>query len=283
MEMEVYAPVRYYPAAFYGWVYNPWLAPAPYAWSWAGNPWYGYYGGYFAPEPMYPNASLWLTDYMISNSLAESYQARIDANQPLQPVGGQAPLGPVVKAAISEEVRRQIALENAEAQTTMQNQEPDPLSSGIARMMADGAPHAFLVGRNLDLVDITGRECMVSEGDVLQLLPAPNGGGANLTVLASKGGHECGKSTTVSVTLNDLQDMQNYMRETIDQCLGEMRSGKGGLPPEPPSAKAAGTAAPFVQGGPPPEPNAGVEIAQQAQEADRAEREASPNGISVRR
>jgi hypothetical protein len=128
----------------------------------------------------------------------------------------------------------------------------------------------------------------VSAGDVLQLLAAPpNATDANLLVLSSKGGQECGKSTTVSVTLNDLQDMQNYMRETIDQGLGEMQSAKGGLPPEPLSARAAVTTAPFVQGAP-PEPDPGVEIAQQAQEADRAEREAgaiaqsSPNGTGAR-
>ncbi len=50
--LEIYSPAFYYPLGLYGWVYNPWLAPVPYAWGWAGNPWYGYYGSYFfAPEP----------------------------------------------------------------------------------------------------------------------------------------------------------------------------------------------------------------------------------------
>ncbi len=283
MEMEVYAPARYYPANFYGWVYNPWLAPAPYAWGWAGSPWYGYYGTYFAPEPMYPNASLWLTDYMISNSLADGYQARIDAGQAPQPVVGQAPVSPEVKALISVEVQRQVALENAEAKTTAQNQEIEPRSSGIARMLADGVPHVFLVGQNLDLVDVGGRECMVSAGDVLQLgATPPDAANASLVVLASKGGQECAKSTNVSVTLNDLQDMQNYMRETIDQGLGEMHSkqGKGGLPAEPLSARAEMTIAPFAQVAPPPEPNCANEIAQQALEADRAESEVGGAPIS---
>src|SRR5579875_1951933 len=64
--MDVYNPAVYYRPAFYGWAYNPWVAPVPYAWGWAGNPWYGYYGAYFTPYPVYPSASVWLTDYLIS-------------------------------------------------------------------------------------------------------------------------------------------------------------------------------------------------------------------------
>ena len=46
------------------------------------------------------------------------------------------------------------------------------------------------------------------------------------------------KGDTVSVTMADLQDMQNHMRETIDQGMGELQAkqGKGGLPALPPSA-----------------------------------------------
>jgi hypothetical protein len=28
-----YMPAYYYPPAYYGWAYNPWPAPAPYAWG----------------------------------------------------------------------------------------------------------------------------------------------------------------------------------------------------------------------------------------------------------
>ncbi|MGD1070792.1 MAG: hypothetical protein ABSB15_11680 [Bryobacteraceae bacterium] len=277
--LEVYAPVAYYPLGFYGWAYNPWLVPAPYAWGFAGNPWYGYYGVYFAPQPVYPNASVWLTDYMISTSLAAAYQARVDAAQPMQPLpAGPTPLTPEVRAEISAEVQRQIALENREAQLTAQNQDVTPQSSGIERMLGDGASHVFVVGHDLDLTDAAGRECLVTPGDVLQLNPPQPAAGnsANLRVLASKGGQECGKSSTVTVALNDLQDMQNQMRETIDQGLGDLQTkqGKSGLPAEPAGAKGAATPAPFTQGAPPPEPNVAAEISQQAQEADRADAEA---------
>ncbi|HTW66082.1 MAG TPA: hypothetical protein VME17_15755 [Bryobacteraceae bacterium] len=274
INMEVYAPVSYYPVGFYGWVYNPWIQPAPYAWGWTGTPWYGYYSRYFTPAPVYPSASLWLTDYMISNALADAYQARIDSGQTPQPVIGQAAVSSDVKALISGEVQRQIALENSESIATARNQDPDPQSSGIARQLSDGVPHVYLVGQSLDLVDVTGKECMVSSGDVLQLkAAAPNANNANLMVIASKGGQECSRSTTVSVMLSDLQDMQNYMRETIDQGLGKLQNdqGKGGLPHEPATAAGAAMKASFAVSAPPPEPNCANEIAAEAQESDKVE------------
>jgi len=278
VSIDVYAPVSYYPAGFYGWVYNPWNQPAPYAWGWGGAPWYGYYHGFFTPEPIYPSASLWLTDYMVSNSLAGAYQARIDSGQTWQPIIGQAAVSSDVKALISDEVQRQIALENSEAVATAKNEDPDPQSSGIARQLSDGVAHVYLVGQSLDLVDITGNECTVTSGDVLQLkTTAANATNANLMVMASKGGQECSKSTTVSVMLSDLQDMQNYMRETIDQGLGKLQNdqGKGGLPHVPPTATGSVVKASFAISAPPPEPNCADEIAAEAQEGDKVEVELS--------
>ncbi|HEY6343239.1 MAG TPA: hypothetical protein VIY49_17230 [Bryobacteraceae bacterium] len=279
--LDVYAPVAYYPVGFYGWAYNPWVAPVPYAWvGWAGAPWYAYYGPYFAPYPVYANASLWLTDYLISQSLIASYQAQVAAqaaaSQPPPPLpAGQVALTPDVKQAIADEVRRQVALENAEAQANTQNADFNGQSSGIARMLADGMPHTFVVGTNLDLTDASGQECAMSEGDVLQLAtpPPPTATAANLIVMASKGGVECRRSSLVSVNLPDLQDMQNHMRETIDEGLGNLQAHKGGLPTPPPSAMAMVQPASFSVGAPPPDQTAATQINQQLQDADKAEQE----------
>ena len=53
MELHGYVPLSYYSPAFYGWAYHPWGAPVYYNWGFMGNPWYGYYGGYFTPSPVY--------------------------------------------------------------------------------------------------------------------------------------------------------------------------------------------------------------------------------------
>lgn len=275
--IEVYAPVRYYSFGFYGWAYNPWPQPIMFAWGWGPSPWAGYYGGYFAPSPVYTSAPYWLTDYMVSQDLAADYQAGQDA-QTLGPPPQEAAspeLTPEIKQEIANEVQAQLALESHEAVMNTLGQDQDPASSGIARLLSDGHSHAFVVGNDLDVVDGSGAECALSGGDVLGLNVAPptDAEAADLVVLASKGGPECQKQDSVTVALNDLQDMQNHMRETIDQGLQELQSkqGTGGLPAAPPSAKAAPVETAFAQMAPPPDPNDGAQINQQLQQADAAE------------
>ena len=274
----VYAPAYYYPPAFYGWVYNPWPAPVVYGWGWAGSPWYGYYGAYFTPYPVYPSAAFWLTDYLISTSLAAAYQEQVDAQAASQALpAGQTYVTPEIKQMISDEVSRQVALENQEAQQNSKGQEPDPESSGIARLLSDNQTHVFIAGSDLDVVQTSGQECGISQGDVLEVTsaPPPDAAAATATVLCSKGGQECPKSAQVSVPFSDLQEMQNHMRENIDQGLSDLQSkqGQGGLPTAPPSAKASTVQSDFVGTAPQPEVNVEAQLRQTSEEADVAEQE----------
>jgi len=280
MYLNVYAPGYYFAPGFYGWAYNPWGMPIAYAWGWGGSPWYGYYGGYFAPYATYPSASYWLTDYMISQDLQTAYSAHQEAGEvdgAPGPAGGPAELTPDVKQQIADEVRSQLALENSEAGQNAQHQDVDPASSGIARLLADGRPHVFVAGSALDLVDANGQECAISDGDVLALRtpPAADATAADLVVMASKGGKECQKSSTVAVQLTDLQEMQNHMRETIDQGLQDLQAkqGKGGVPQAPPSAQAKPTETEFASIAPPPDPKDAADLQQQGQQADQSEKE----------
>jgi len=278
--LNVYAPGYYYGPGFYGWAYNPWAAPIAFGWGWGAAPWVGFYGGYFAPYPVYPSAAFWLTDYIISQDLQAAYaahqEAQIAAGEAAA-AGAPPALTPEVKQQIADEVKAQLALENAEAQQTAQSQDVDPGSSGVARMLADGKAHVFVVGDGLDLTDSTGAECAVSEGDALQLVAPPPADAttANLVVLASKGGKECQKTATVAVNLTDLQEMQNHMRETIDMGLKDLQAkqGTGGLPAAPPSAKAAPTESPYAAVAPPPDPKDAADLQQQSKDADQAEAE----------
>ena len=231
---------------------------------------------------MYPSAAFWLTDYIISQDLQAAYAAHQEAAEAAASAppaaGGPPALTPEVKQMISDEVRAQLALENQEAGQNAQQQDADPASSGIARMLADGHSHVFVAGGSLDVVDASsGQECALSDGDALQLQtpPAPDATAANLVVLASKGGSECAKSSTVTVQLTDLQEMQNHMRETIDQGLQDLQAkqGKGGLPQAPPSAQAQPAPPQYAAAAPPPESNVGTEIAQVDQQSDQAEKD----------
>jgi hypothetical protein len=273
-----YVPYRYYSPAFYGWAYRPWYQPVRYSWGWAGSPWYGYYGRYyFTPYASYPSASFWLTDYLISSSLQAAYEERL-ANQSYNSLGpsGAVMLTPEVKDEISNEVQRQLALENSESRVAV-NGDLDMNSSGLPRMLAETSPsnpRIFVVAGSLDVTDDQGQDCTLTEGDVLRLStpPAPDATSAYVQVLATKS-QSCQKGSTVSVGFADLQEMQNHMRATIDRGLQDLQAHQGGLPAPPANAAAAPVQAAYAPIAPPPDPNASTELQQQAQQADAADRE----------
>jgi hypothetical protein len=186
-------------------------------------------------------------------------------------------LSPEIKQMVSDEVKGQIALENSEAAQNTKGQDSDPASSGIERLMSDGKSHVFVAGDALDVVDESGTECALSDGDVLQLASAPpeDSTDAKLVVLASKGDKECAKQGTVTVQVTDLQEMQNHLRETIDQGLQELKDkqGTGGLPAAPASAKAPPVETGFSKDAPPPEKDGEQAVNQEMGEADKAEQQ----------
>jgi hypothetical protein len=273
-----YVPYRYYNPAFYGWAYRPWYRPVRYSWGWAGSPWYGYYGGsYFTPYSVYPSASFWLTDYLISTSLQAAYEERL-ANQSFYSSGptGAVMLSPEVKDEISNEVQRQLALENSESRVAVKG-DLDMNSSGLPRMLAETSPsnpRIFVVAGSLDVTDNQGQDCTLTEGDVLRLStpPAPDATAAYLQVLATRN-QSCPKGSMVSVGFADLQEMQNHMRATIDRGLQDLQAHQGGLPVPPANAAAPPVQASFAPIAPPPDENASSELQQQARDADAADRE----------
>ncbi|MFI5337299.1 MAG: hypothetical protein ACHQ5A_10975 [Opitutales bacterium] len=265
---NVYTPMHYYRPSFYAWAYSPWSSPVYYNWGWSSRPWYGYYGGWFAPYPVYSSPALWLTDYLIATTLEQAYQSRMaaaaGAAQANYASGGQVVLTPDVKQAVSDEVHRQLDQERAEQQ-----------AGGNANysLFNDNRPHIFVVSTALEVND-GGGGCPLTEGDVLQMngAPPPNARYADVIVLAGKG-QDCRKGSRVQVALDDLQEMQNQMRATIDQGLGDLQSrqGQGGLPPMP--ASAAGTTDAAFASEVRPDANVASEISQVAQEGDRAEQD----------
>src|ERR1035441_6903194 len=265
ISMHVYTPMHYYRPAFYSYVYNPWARPIVYDWAWSGRPWYGYYRGYFTPYPSYASPTLWLTDYLIGSVLEQAYEARTDSAG-FAP-GGQAGITPDVKQAVADEVRRQLDSERSEGQS------PNEASGDVLPMFADNARHVFVVSDALE-VSSSGGECMITAGDVLQLYgaPPPTAASADVVVLASKG-TDCRRGSMAAVAIQDLQEMQNDMRATIDQGLADFqaRHGQGGLPALPPSA--AGVVNASFAGSVTPDANVATELTQVAQEADRTEQD----------
>jgi len=272
LSLNVYVPVRTYNPVFYGFVYRPWVTPVRYSWGWYSTPWYGYYGGYFTPAPYYPTPSLWLADYIIAARLADAYQDQ--ANARAQAAYNGPALSPAVKQDIAMEVQRQLEMERNESQAISRNSMPDPNASGLPRLLEDGLSHTFIVSYNMDVQDQNGQSCPLTRGDVMKLTapPAPNAQSAYVQIVASKGG-DCRMGSNVMVSLQDLQDTLNQMRESVNQGMGELQTnaGKNGMPAMPRGAEAPAQTASFVQSAPPPDQSIANELQQQVREADKVE------------
>lgn len=269
--LNSYVPTRYYSSGFYGWFNRPWGVGVRFSWGWMGAAWYGYYGSYFSPYPMYSAPSYWLTDYMLSARLSEAYAEGAASTQ----MYGVTPLSPAIKQAIRMEIEQQLAVERADADALARNEAPD-LQAGFPRMLSDGNPHVFVIAYTLDVTDTGGRSCALTRGDVIRLATQPpaTASAAVLEVVGAKPG-SCPLGAVVRVGLEDLQDTYNQMRETLAQGVDELRSksGMNGVPAMPANLAGAPRQSAFVEAAPAPDSQVAAELQQEVRAAEQLEKE----------
>jgi hypothetical protein len=76
---ETFVPAVRYPVVYYAWALAPWPRPVIYTWGWPVQPWYPMYGSLFTPYPVYTSPDMWMTDYIIAQSMQTAYQAQTPA------------------------------------------------------------------------------------------------------------------------------------------------------------------------------------------------------------
>ena len=277
---DAYTPAAYYSPYYYGWAYRPWSAPVVFSWGWGRSPWYGYYGGYFTPYTAYPSANLWLTDYIVAQTLEASYRERMESARAAQmqydnqPPPQYAALTPDIKQQIAEEVQRQLSYEAAEAQRYQGQNVPaqDASYTGVGRLIEDNKNHVLLSNANIDVTTLNGQECAISQGDAIAVEPGQSAGQSDtvrVRVLASAGGG-CPANSVVTISLQDLQEMVNHVRATIDSGLAAMQKDPS-LPKPPPSVPTGTVQSDFAGAAPPSDPNEAAELQRLNQEANVTE------------
>jgi hypothetical protein len=262
-------------------VYDPWPTPVYYTWGWYGDPWYGPYGYYFAPEPYYPTASLWLTDYLIAENLKLASDAQQNA-QSVAPANSAAASNPSpqldtdTKRLIAEEVKQQLAAEKQAASA------PTPSASTGAQQPAskdetlpalDRKHSVFIVSSNLDVTPDDGPECELTPGDIItRTNNKPDDKNTVPAMVTSSKNGNCSTGSNVRIQVSDLQEMHNHFREQIDSGLKMLaeNQGKGGLPKAPDTSITPGKVP-----APAPDPDVEAKLQQQRSEADQAEKEAA--------
>jgi len=287
-----YYPGVWYHPGFYGWGYQPWGVSVAWgigAWGWGGAPWWGFYGGWWNPYPVYAAPYYWLTDYLIAANLQAAYAARTEANADAMAADAAASAGdgggdaaqaassgpvaltPEVKEAIAQEVKAQLAAQQAQAgQDTGGGQAsaaPAPTSDQPPPAL-DPAQRTFVVDTDVTVV-ANGQECGLTSGDVItRLTDTPDADQTvNASVSATKKG-DCASGQTVAVKVDDLQEMYNHFQENITSGMGELakKQGTGGMPKAPDTGTQAGAVQP-----PPPDTSVAKTLQDQQQQADQTE------------
>ena len=295
-----YYPGVWYHPGFYGWGFHPWGVPIAWgigAWGWGGAPWWGFYGGWWNPYPVYAAPYYWLTDYLIAQQLQAAYAARAEANADAvaadaaasggdgggadaapAPAAGPVALTPEVKEAIAQEVKAQLAAQQAQAAQQAPASGGQTASAAPAPTTSDNTPppaldpsqRTFVVDSDVTVV-ANGQECALSSGDVItRLTDTPDGDqNVNASVSATKKG-DCASGATVAVKVDDLQEMYNHFQENITNGMGEMakKQGTGGMPAAPDTGTQAGAVTP-----PPPDATAAKDLQDQQAAADQTEQQ----------
>jgi hypothetical protein len=268
-----YVPAYYYRPAFYGWAYNPWPAPVRYSWGWGAEPWYGYYGYYFAPAPVYPSAALWLTDFLLAENLRLGFEdthrdgrSNVTDSVPASSAeNSEASLSPEVKQAIAGEVEQQLVADQEAAQSSSQISNDSEVPSAL-----DPKWRIFVVFRNLDVVVDGGQECALTPDDIV--LRTGNemleGNKVEVSVQSSKKG-DCPMGANTQMDLAELQEMHNRFRQTTYVGLQQLAADQGKGLPTPPDTTTLGSEVPPAV----PDANAASEIQKQQKEADKTEQD----------
>ncbi len=76
LEYQTFAPAVQYPTVYYSWALAAWSHPLAYSWHWRMQPWYPSYGALFTPYGSYASPDLWMTDYILAQSMQAAYQAQ---------------------------------------------------------------------------------------------------------------------------------------------------------------------------------------------------------------
>jgi hypothetical protein len=257
------------------------------AWGW-GGPWWGFYGGWWTPYPVYAAPYFWLTDYLIAANLQAAYAARTEepADAGTTDTGSAdasastttstaVTLTPEVKQAIAEEVKAQLAAQQAQAAAGATTAAASSTTASATTTTAppaalDPAKRTFVVDTAVSAVASDGTECGLTSGDVVTRLtdtPDATDNTVNASISASKKG-DCAAGATVAVKVDDLQEMYNHFQDQLATGLGEMakKQGTNGMPKAPDT----GTTASDVPT-PKPDADAAKSIKDENTEADKTE------------
>jgi hypothetical protein len=258
-----FVPPVFFAPRLYSWAYYPWATAVGFRWGWFGAPWYVGPNPYFIASPVYPSAAFWLTDYMIGETLATAYQMHNDdamfdgdglgdtanaeravdgdsdaTSNPQATIHANVttPITPEIKSELAEEVKRELADDYAEAAN------PSQANFDALPAALQTPNHVFVLSTDLSVTTADQQTCALQAGDMLQVSsPATSDSSFVQLRVASSKRMDCPAGILVSVSLPDIQEMQNNFQMRVESGLEMLGSDQSlaDLPAPPPAAVAA--------------------------------------------
>jgi hypothetical protein len=222
---------------------------------------------------------------VIAQNLQAAYAARAEANADAVAADAQASAGggygdtqasgsagvtltPEVKEAIAQEVKAQLAAQQAQAGASDNSAAAPSNASNQVPPALDPSQRTFVVNSDVTAV-ANGQECGLTAGDVVtRLTDTPDADQmVNASVSASKKG-DCAAGQTIAVKVDDLQEMYNHFQEQLTNGMAELakKQGTGGMPAAPDTGTTASDVPP-----PPPDDTAAKALQDQQAAADQTE------------
>ncbi len=212
------------------------------------------------------NGSPWTFSPLVKVSLDVALGAYMLDAQGAAATGNATQLTPEVKQAIADQLKSEIAAEQAAAGSGKK----DTPSTDQIPAAVDPKIRIFVVSSDLDLTTSAGAECGLTPGDVIyRTTDKPDADNMVTATVRSSKKDECAIGATVGVDAGDLQEMHNQLRIQLDAGLKELaeKQGKDGIPTAPDTKTQAGEI-------PPPKPDESVSSDLQQQQKAAAQVEA---------
>jgi len=267
---ETFVPAVRYPAVYYAWALAAWPRPVTYTWGWQVQPWYPMYGSLFTPYPLYTSPDLWMTDYIIAQSLQTAYQAQTAAPAPeplpqgtlaapasdpsvAAPAAQPSDAAPVPQAsdvpqssdsppaplamppAITPQVKAQL-----NGQIKVQLQEQQAAAATPATLTTQSTPPAlrpnhvfFQVVQPLDVPTANGH-CSLKANDYIKRTGAMSNDDWKIPVVVELSRpSDCPEGLLTRIGLNDLNAMENEQEAQVQEAMQAASKSMG--PNGPPS------------------------------------------------
>lgn len=121
-----------------------------------------------------------------------------------------------VSEAIREEIRMQVEQSLRAQRTSVQ------LDSGMDPQQIIVNGRLMVVHESILATDSYGSECQIDESDIVRIVSQDYQGQAKLRVIAAKSG-SCGLGSILTVSTDNLIQMENDFQSRIQLGMGEMR------------------------------------------------------------